>query len=203
MTSTRTLKLSVLAVASTCCLMLTPAHATSLAGAVNVDNEFQLYLSTDDSVLGTLLLSGNNWPTTYSLPVTVLGAPTLYLHVVATDTGQPAAFIGNFSLSDSGYSFSNGTQALLTNTTNWVVRTGSFAGANETPVSRGFTGASPWGAVTQPSTAQWIWDSDLCGTCTRYFSTTITGAVPEPETYALMLMGLLSVGFVARRRRPE
>ena len=30
---------------------------------------------------------------------------------------------------------------------------------------------------------------------------TPVGAIPEPETYALMLVGLGAIGFVARRRR--
>ncbi|MDD4882113.1 MAG: PEP-CTERM sorting domain-containing protein [Gallionellaceae bacterium] len=40
------------------------------------------------------------------------------------------------------------------------------------------------------------------GTMSGYpVSQTITAAVPEPETYALMLSGLGMVGFIARRRR--
>ena len=32
---------------------------------------------------------------------------------------------------------------------------------------------------------------------------TLTAAIPEPETYALMLAGLGVIGYVARRRRPN
>jgi hypothetical protein len=34
----------------------------------------------------------------------------------------------------------------------------------------------------------------------RYFSTTIA-AVPEPETYAMLMVGLGMMGFIVRRRR--
>jgi hypothetical protein len=44
------------------------------------------------------------------------------------------------------------------------------------------------------------WDSNF-GDNTGAISADVT-AVPEPETYALMLAGLGVVGFVARRRRP-
>jgi hypothetical protein len=175
--------------------------ATSLGVAVNVDNGFTLYISADDSVLGTAILAGNSWPTTYTAS-TDLGGGDLYLHLVATDWGAPAAFLGEFTLSDAGYSFINGTQHLLTNTTDWTVRASSFADADQTPVSRGLNGIGPWGTRTGVSgSATWIWSADLCGSCTRYFSTPLVSAVPEPQTYALMGLGLLGLAGVLRRRR--
>ena len=43
----------------------------------------------------------------------------------------------------------------------------------------------------------------LSGTALRVDDVVITAAIPEPETYALILGGLGIVGFVARRRRPQ
>jgi hypothetical protein len=36
---------------------------------------------------------------------------------------------------------------------------------------------------------------------TQFIALEVTGPIPEPQTYALMLAGLLGVGWVARRRR--
>jgi hypothetical protein len=43
-----------------------------------------------------------------------------------------------------------------------------------------------------------VWEQSVRGT-----STVILSAVPEPETYALMIAGLAAVGMVARRRRDK
>ena len=40
------------------------ANATILNATTNVDNTFSLYVSTSDAMLGTLMGSGANWPTT-------------------------------------------------------------------------------------------------------------------------------------------
>jgi hypothetical protein len=42
---------------------------------------------------------------------------------------------------------------------------------------------------------------DLYGDNTGTFSVTLTQAVPEPETYAMMLVGLGMMGFMVRRRK--
>lgn len=181
------------------------ANATSLSGSLTVDNVFDLYLSTDADVRGTHIASGNNWQQTYSFSgVQLTAGQTYYLQVVATDLGRPEAFIGEFNLSDSGFTFANGTQNQLTNLTDWTAVAGpasSWSNPTATPELRGTNGVSPWGVVNGVSSnAQWIWASSY-GEGTAYFSTTITAAVPEPSSYALLIAGVAVLGAAARRSR--
>lgn len=199
-------------------LSATASQAATVTGNLTADNQFSVYISTSDSTLGTLLASGNNWPTTYSFS-TPLTSGTYYLHVVGDNFGGPAnmaggnpdAFIGQFSLTGN-YVFANGTQSLLTNTTDWRATdaTGGAANWNSapsgTPISYGTNGGSniwtnnngghPLNNIS--TNAQWIWSSpDATGEA--FFSTTIS-AVPEPSTWAMMIFGFLGVGFLAYRR---
>src|SRR5436190_18495998 len=174
--------------------LVQPASATTLTGTMTVDNSFTAYLSTNDLVLGTVIGSGTNWQAPQSVNGT-LSSGTNYLHIIATDSGGPRMFIGEFHLSDAGFSFSNGTQDLLSNTTNWVVSNTGFGVGYVTPTDEGADGTAPnWGNTPGVNdSAHFIWGN--LATSVVYFSTTITdngvvtppSGVPEPGT--LMLLG--------------
>ncbi len=179
--------------------------ATTLNGSLTADNEFLAYISTSDAVLGTQISSGNNWQATYTFSgVSLTGGGDYYLHIVARDWGRPEALIGQFTLSDSNYHFANGTQVQFTNTSDWRASDGTWGNwtaPTTSPEDRGLNGVAPWGTRTGISSdAHWIWSKNY-GSGTSYFSTTITAAVPEPETFGMLLAGLGLLGVVARRKR--
>jgi len=178
------------------------AVASSLSGTVSVDNEFSLYLSNSDSQLGNLVGSGNNWPSPLSFSVSLTPGSTYFLHIVGFNDGGPDMFIGSFSLSDTSFKFSNGSQALDTNTTDWKGNLTGFGNAYSTPLDFGANGTSPWGTLPGiNSGAHFIWmDPNENVNLNNYFTEKITpNAVPEPATTAALAMGAL--GLLARRRR--
>lgn len=197
-------------------------QAQSLSGTLTVDNYFTAYLSTSATALGTVLVNGNNWPSTYAINNVALSTgQDYYLHIAAGDYGVISGFLGSFSLAGSGFQFANGQQTLNTNTTNWTASLGGSLPASNgpqvappvsftTPVgqtsatlrSQGVNGVSPWGPFPQiSSSAQWIWTQDNCVNCGRYFTTRITSTVPEPGTFALMGSGVFALVLFGRRRR--
>jgi hypothetical protein len=184
-------------------LLISPwtSYGTTLDISLTVDNEFYLYMSTDDSVSGELIGSGNDWQTTYSLSYTLTPGNTYYIHVIGIDWGSREGFLGEFSLSDTLFKFQNDTQTLLTNTTDWRVNNTGFGDTYFTPITYGQNGVSPWGVRPGiSSSAYWIWDTDASDTV--YFSTTITpstAAVPEPST--LLLLGSGLIGLAGLRKR--
>jgi len=85
-------------------------------------------------VLGTLIASGNNWSTTFSIPGTALTpGVTNYLQIEVINYGMQGGFIGDFTLSDAGFHFANGTQSLSTDTNNWV---GIYNNSNSSVVAQ-------------------------------------------------------------------
>jgi MSHA biogenesis protein MshQ len=190
-----------------CLAAQTAASAATLTGTLTVDDAFNAYISTSDSGAGTLVATGSTWenPQTFSYGLTP--GTTYYLHVDGWDTkGDASGFLGSFSLSGTGFAFSNGVQTLNTNTSDWKASLSGFSGGYVAPDNLGTNGtADPWYLYAQfpqiDSSAQWIWTGTQGQNGVHsYFSTTIV-AVPEPETYAMMMAGLAMMGFIVRHRQ--
>ena len=153
---------------------------------------------------------------------------TYYLQVVVTNSGDNVAgLLGQFTLSDSQFRFANGSQSLLTNTTNWAADL-AVAGLWAAPADPAISPIPQDGGNNQPGTvhydvnggpvsnidpnADWIWAAGgwagstigNCGAtapCTVDFMTTITPTAPVPEPSSPLLLAAGLVGLAALGRR--
>ena len=177
------------------------AQASTVSTDMTVDNAFNFFISTNDSVPGIPFGTGNNWPQTYSFTGLLTPGVTNYLHIQAINAGGPGMFIGDYRLSDSSFQFANGSQTLFTETQDWRVSPTGFGSGYVTPIDEGPNGTGPWGSFPAMGSAHFIWESGVPENTTIYFSSVITPTIPEPETYAMIMAGLGLMGFMARRRR--
>ena len=193
-----------LALSATLLICASVANATMLTGTLTVDNSQSVYLSTDDNTQGVLIGTGSNWTVTDSVLGNLIAGTNYYLHVYGENITGPHAFLGDFSLSGTDHVFSNGSNSLLTNTTDWQVSNSGWSNYT-TVTSYGLNGVSPWGTRSGiDSNAEWIWTSgsNVRG-ATAYFTTAIT-ATTNPQSASapgIVALLLLSIGGIFARRR--
>jgi hypothetical protein len=174
---------------------------TTLTTHMTVDDAFDLYLSTDDTQIGTYIGSGSSWMNTYTFMADLTPGVTNYVHVFGTDRYRViAAFIGDFSVSDTSFKFLNDSQSLVTDRAHWSISNLGFGQGYYMPDEIGINGSGPWGFRPGiSSSASWIWSNYGYDLTYRYFSTSII-PVPAPAALMLALEGLGGLALLRRRR---
>jgi hypothetical protein len=183
---------------------------TTLTSTMTVDDDFNLYVSTDDAVNGTFVMTGSTedrgWTNSFSQTATLTPGVTNYIHVWGWDLNKAiVGFLGEFTLSDTSFHFENGGQTLYTDAAYWDVSNSGFGSGYYAPNNLGYNGdaALLWTQtmghpVAGISTnAEWIWSGTGAWQETpRYFMTAIYVTEeppvnrPVPAPAALLLAGI-------------
>lgn len=142
---------------------------STLTAKLHVDDEFEAYLSTSPTELGTqFVAAGIPWNDFHTGSIDIATPGTYWLHVRARDQRLPAMILGEFELTGLGVFAKNGSNRLVTNISNFTGWTGSNPGF--TPVTlfdRGPNGTSPWGFLPNvASDARFIWGRNAQGELT-------------------------------------
>ena len=176
--------------------------ASAATGTLVADNAYALFTGNATGSDMRYWGGGSDWGVaqTYTFNLN----PGDYIYVGVTNWGGPRGFLGTFTTPIG---------VIATNTTDWVAKD-SLNGidlAGYYPPAEMFqsTGWSStyssnqyaWGTSVGNANAQWIWGANSDRILLRTASP--VAAVPEPETYAMMLAGLGLLGVAARRRKQK
>ena len=150
--------------------------------------------NTGLAVTGTLAFGpngafgGQNWPT----PAAVIGAGIEYSYTDGANIDTADFSATQLTIRDQ----------VLTDATGWemtLATPGSFTSLSL--VSSSFVPGLTFSLSAGKVVVDWVGTLSGPHDYVAVFNVGTAAAVPEPETYALMLAGLSIVGFMARRRR--
>lgn len=135
------------------CTAIFSSGPTTLHAVLNVDNNFDPYISTDDSVRGKYIGSQRyTWQYGASLSTVLTPGVVNYIHVIAYNSDGPGGFVGEFTLSNNNFMFANGTQIQDTNPNDWLISTSGFGSTTTTPTDEGALGCCVWQGIFQTYT---------------------------------------------------
>lgn len=179
------------------------AQATpSVSFILGADDYADIFISTDDTQQGSLIGSTSFFS---GLLQTITGNLTPgvnnYIHILVQNYGGPDGISGEFSLSGSGFEFSNGTQFL--STTPSTVDLSATGFGVDYQIATSFGPLINFGSYYSDQYAFPLITESISGVGgPSYFSIPVYAvtAVPEPENFSMLLAGLGLLGAVARRR---
>ncbi len=178
------------------------AQATTLTAVLTCDDDYEAYISTNDSVQGTLFMENFGiWNSIETGSTALTAGVENYLHIRARNNGGNQMIIGQLTLSDADFSFDNNTQFNVSNTTDWRLSRTGWGLNNLTAIDLGPDGTSPWGNQAGiDNSARFIWSETPFNTDDHYWSIRLT-PVPEPAT--MSVLALAAVAAIRRRKQSK
>lgn len=197
-------------------ILASGARAESVTAKVVADDFYKVFVgNASGSSMTYVGGSGSTLWFSQGAPFSFTATAGEYIYVAAWDSasyGPPHMWIGEFTI---------GSTTLYSNTSDWVAKydatlkdpataavsaLAQSAGAWLSISASMANGSSPYGMLIGGSPASMIWHDSFGGSSASesgyalFRTAAPVVAVPEPESWALLLAGLGLLGFAARRR---